>query len=79
MKTVNVMERNNERALLYGKMEDIWKLGQSNKEMKVAETSRQYVVRDRITSTIHEMAQSVNVVCTGARQQLLLKQWWRYA
>lgn len=60
MKTVNVMERNYERALLYWKEKIDGSLRKKDERSAKAETNGSYLVYDGITIAIDELAQAAD-------------------
>lgn len=62
IKKINVMERNYEGALPYGKEEVDWKLRRKNERGTKVERNMQYLVPDCITITIDEMARAADNV-----------------
>lgn len=60
MKMVHVMERNHKGALPYRKEEMKSKLRLRNERSAKAENDEPYLVRDRITITVEEMARAVH-------------------
>lgn len=60
METINVMERNYERALPYRKVEIGGKLGRKDERTAKAEKSGPYLLRDGITIRIEETVRSAD-------------------
>lgn len=56
MEMVNIMYRSYERAPSFRRKEDDGKLGRINRKTEQIETYRPYVLRDKITIKMDEMA-----------------------